>query len=293
MAMASTRGRWAGNSATKPRTAPYATASPAAAPPSPRTMLSVSICLTTLLRPAPRAPRMATSRSRAAPRAMTTLATLAQATRSTASTAPNSTASIGRAPPVSSCCIGRTSASRPQSLGMRTGNVGRARSAAARTSPVACATDTPGRNRPTIRKLLSYQYSTRRDASIVAGSHNCVRVVGSAKPRGITPITVRGMPSIVTWLPVMFGSAPNACRHRASLRSTIRSEPGRSSPAWNTRPNAAPTPSSEKRFADAYTAFTRAGAQAASPARHSRRRLTSRSKPYPAMPSNERVYSRN
>src|SRR5437773_545545 len=91
------------------------------------------------------------------------------------------------------------------------------------------------------------------------GSHSSVSRRGSQKPRGITPITVRGMPSRSSVRPMIEGSAPNRARHSPSLNRTTALLPGWSSPAANVRPTAALTPSTRNRSALASAPARRAG----------------------------------
>ena len=90
------RGMLLGIRAGAARTIAAATAQPTTPPATLRSTLSVSNCRTTRPRPAPSAPRMASSRRRAMPRARSRPATLAQASSSTSPVAAASMASAGR-----------------------------------------------------------------------------------------------------------------------------------------------------------------------------------------------------
>ena len=99
----SARGKLPGQSATNGRTPTAASKAPNKPPESPSTALSVRHWRTSRLRPAPRAVRMASSRSRETARANSRLATLTQAISSTTLTAPSSNHRVDRTSPTSSC----------------------------------------------------------------------------------------------------------------------------------------------------------------------------------------------
>ena len=130
------------------RTIPAATATPAAPPAAPRSTLSVSSCRATRPRPAPSAPRMASSRRRAMPRARSRPVTLAQAISSTSPVAAPTIASASRKGRARSSRRRTTRASGVRSGAGNQGSSARCRSSIARTSACARAGVTPGRRRP-------------------------------------------------------------------------------------------------------------------------------------------------
>src|SRR6266576_281390 len=130
--------------------AAYAPATPSPPPRDASTTLSVSSCLTTRPRPAPKADRMASSRPRAPARASVRLATLTQPIIRTRPTATTST---------SSCCVvpnrissrSGNSATDVQSA-LNPGYVAASRRATPSRSAFACSRVIPGLRRPMMRQ---------------------------------------------------------------------------------------------------------------------------------------------
>ena len=152
-----------GTSAGAARTIPAATARPAVPPATLRTTLSVSSWRTIRPRPAPSAPRTASSRRRAIPRASSRPATLAHAISSTSPVAAASIRSAGRngRPRSSRNDVTRVSTPKPGDRGPS----GPARSRIVRTSVSACAGDTPSRSRPTPMNVLMMKSEPSNGAS--------------------------------------------------------------------------------------------------------------------------------
>ena len=81
----------------------------------------------------------------------------------------------------------------------------------------AVASVTPGRNRANSLRYVPKR-SARSSSRMPHGSHSAPRD-GSSNPCGMTPTTVTGRPSSVSFDPTIFGSPPRRCRQNPS--STI------------------------------------------------------------------------
>ena len=108
IAISSSRGRWAGRSASRTSRPPCATARPAAPPSTPSDRLSTSSPRAMRLQPAPSAARTASSCWRPSTRTRRRFATFAHAIRSTTPRAPISSQRVEPRSPTTSCFRGTT-----------------------------------------------------------------------------------------------------------------------------------------------------------------------------------------
>src|SRR5439155_558747 len=103
---------------------------------------------------------------------------------------------------------------------------------------------------------MSVEFQLRESALSGTGVQMRTEGSGNQNPRGITPITVRGRPSSVTYVPMMAGSPPSSC-HKPKLSRATPSAPGTSSPSRNPRPSKGAAPSTSRSSDDAVTPGTR------------------------------------
>ncbi len=144
----SSRGRSAGASASSAVTPHRAIRMPPAPASSASTMLSVSICRTSRIRPAPTAARTTSSRPRADARASSRFATFAHAINNTNPTAASSTNNVCLVSPTIISCSGTTATPLSPLL---TGYSFDSRAAMPVISDCACDSVTPAASRPTAR----------------------------------------------------------------------------------------------------------------------------------------------
>jgi hypothetical protein len=236
----SARGTRASSAAGRPSTPHIASRRPIPPPAAASTRLSVASCLRIRRRPAPRAERMAISRSREVVRASIRFATLAHAMSSSNPTVASRIMSAGRASPTSCSYNGSTVI---VAFALVVGYVFASCSPIASISPCACARVTPGFNRPTTLKMRSARFFTcAADVSmlpIAVQSWNSA--LGKRNQAGATPMIVYELPLSSMPRPRTDGSAPKRDCHNPYPRTTVRS---RSSSAANVRPRAGMTPSS-------------------------------------------------
>ena len=238
-----------------------ATASPSAPPARASTAASAKNGRVSSLRPAPRAARTASSRSRPVSRASSRLARLAQTIRSTTATAANRVRRGARTSPTTVSRSGTTPAARQPSLvsGCSSARCARAAPAAERAS----ATPTPGARRPTascqrIARWVGMLSSPIRDSGAQRSTPRSSRP-GNRNDAGITPITVNRLPESGIVRPTIAGSASKRRCHRPSESTATRSLPSASPSGRSVRPSAAVTPIVEKKSPETYATSNRSG----------------------------------
>ena len=146
MVTSASRGTLVGASVCSRSTPHAAMSSPATPPRAPSRTLSVSICRMSRARPAPRAPRIASSFCREAARVNSRLATLAQAISNTKQTAPSKISRGRVTSPTISSCIGTSRTPSPSFAGYWRSS----RAAIPSMSDCAVPRVTPARKRPMI-----------------------------------------------------------------------------------------------------------------------------------------------
>ena len=125
-------------------------------------------------------------------------------------------------------------------------------------SAPACSMVRPGLRRAAASQLRCCG-DWRAAAGVSAIGVQSSVAMGKSKLAGITPVTRKFWSSRRMFWPTMAGSAPKRRRHRRSLRTTSRSRPGWSSPAWKPRPSAGWTPSVSKKLALTRACMARSG----------------------------------
>ena len=190
---------------------------PAAAPISAINRLSVRSCRAMRARLAPSAMRTAISWRRVAARIKSRFATLAQAISSTNATAPTRTSSEVRTLPIRVSLSGMIRATGLIPPARGSGGIARA---IASSSLFACSGVASARSRPMTGKRKELPGSSRSASGVQTWE-----AAGNVNPRGMTPTTVRVMPSRVIAFPRIARSPLKRARQSRSLRMTTRSVP--------------------------------------------------------------------
>ncbi len=206
-------------------------------------------------RPAPSARRTATSRRRAKARVSIRLPTLAHAMRRRQRVAPNiAVATMRSSLPMKPPRRGWTDPASVEAGSELTGG-GSRRGIRAPNAAAAWPASRP----PASRAITETVVDRASPARIAPMGIQSSLISGNLNPGGITPTIVAGWWSIESVRPSIARSPPNRARQSASLNSTTRGAPGRSSAAISERPSAGATPSVENKLADTRSACTRAG----------------------------------
>ncbi len=223
-----------------------ASASPASPPATASIVDSVRSCLIILELRAPRAERMASSRSRVAARARDRFATFAHAINNRKPTAARSIHRSRLTSPVIRSCRLRRITVQPA---LAAGYCEARRAWIVSMSERAAARVTPGFRRPTTRRK-----SLRRPSPLVlivrgSQSSGATPDSGCLKPAGAMPTTTKLLPLSWMFLPVIFASPPRRRIQKSWLTIATRAAPGLLSSGTNERPIAGDTPNVEKKLA--------------------------------------------